>query len=71
MKKEYQIDGMSCEGCVNSVKQALLKVPGVSEAEVKLHPPVAVLTTDQFLDITELQAGLNEAGYYKISETMI
>ncbi|MBS1520655.1 MAG: heavy-metal-associated domain-containing protein [Bacteroidetes bacterium] len=68
MHKEYHIEGMGCEGCVNSVKLALQKVSGVSHADVKLNPPIATLTTDKPIDIKELQSSLSEAGYYKIRE---
>ncbi|MBC7536628.1 MAG: cation transporter [Ferruginibacter sp.] len=29
---------MSCGGCISSVKNALLKLPDVEDAEVYLHP---------------------------------
>ena len=32
MKKEYELQGMSCGGCVSNVKRALLQVPDVTEA---------------------------------------
>ena len=31
-----KIDGMSCGGCVGTVRSALLKTPGVKAAEVKI-----------------------------------
>jgi copper chaperone CopZ len=30
------ITGMSCNGCVNSVRQALSSIPGVADAQVKV-----------------------------------
>ena len=68
MKKNYELAGMSCGGCVSSVKQMLLKVPGVTEAEVQLRPPGAVLTMDKTIGIDELQAQLKKAGHYTIKE---
>ena len=44
MKKTYEIRGMSCGGCVSSVKKALMQLPDVTEAEVQLHPQKAILT---------------------------
>ena len=32
-----KVDGMTCMGCVNSVKSVLEKIPGVDSAEVSLE----------------------------------
>ena len=68
MKKNYELQGMSCGGCVNNVKRALLQLPEVKEAEVQLHPQRAVLTMSKAVDVEELQAQLNKAGHYTIKE---
>ncbi len=71
MKKNYELSGMSCGGCVNSVKQALLKVPDVTEVEVQLHPQTAVLTMNKSIDLVELQTQLKKAGHYTIKEAIL
>ena len=68
MKKNYEIQGMSCGGCVSGVKNALLQLPGIEDAEVHLHPQTAVLTMSKPIDVAELQAQLNKAGHYTIKE---
>ena len=68
MKKEFEVAGMSCGGCVSHVKKALLTVPGVTEAEVYLHPQRAVLTMRESIDVGELQTQLSNAGQYTIKE---
>ena len=68
MKKSYELTGMSCGGCVKSVKNALLQLSGVEEAEIQLNPPTAILTMSKPLDVDELQAQLKKAGYYTIKE---
>ncbi|MCE7914733.1 MAG: copper chaperone [Nitrosomonas sp. PRO4] len=40
------IVGMTCMGCVNSVKTALKNLPGVTEVEVSLNPPLATIQHD-------------------------
>lgn len=70
MKKNYTINGMSCGGCVSSVKNALLHHPDISEAEVILHPQTAVLTMLKPIDVNELQARLSKAGHYTIKEAV-
>lgn len=68
MEKNYELEGMSCGGCVSNVKESLLQIPGVENAEVQLHPQSAVLTMSKSIGIEELQAQLNKAGHYKIKE---
>ncbi len=71
MKKNYELQGMSCGGCVSSVKNALQKFPGVEDAEVHLHPQTAVLTMSKPIDVDELQAQLSKAGHYTINEVVL
>ena len=71
MKKNYELQGMSCGGCVNTVKKVLLELPGVEDAEVHLHPQTAVLTMSKAIDMDELQAQLNRAGHYTIKELVL
>ena len=71
MKKEYQLSGMSCGGCVSNVKRALLQLPGVTEAGVYLHPQRAILTMSKFMDVDKLQAQLSKAGRYTIKEIVL
>ena len=68
MEKTYQLQGMSCGGCVNNVKRALLQVAHVIEAEVQLNPQRAVLTMSKSVDVEELQTQLTKAGHYTIKE---
>lgn len=68
MKKNYELQGMSCGGCVNTVKKVLLELPGVEDAEIHLHSQTAALTMSEAIDVDELQAQLNRAGHYTIKE---
>lgn len=54
------IDGMTCAGCVRRVEQALLSVPGVSEASVNLATERATVTGNA--DIATLIAAISETG---------
>ena len=71
MKKNYQLSGMSCGGCVSSVKNALQKLPGVEEAEVHLNPQEVVLTTSKAIDVKDLQAQLSKLGHYTIKDDLL
>ncbi len=68
MKKNYELEGMSCGGCVSNVKRALLEVPDVTEADVQLRPPRAVISMNKSIDVDELQTQLNKVGHYTIKE---
>ncbi len=70
MKKNYELQGMSCGGCVSSVKKVLLQLPGVEDAEVHLHPQSAVLTMSEEIGVDELQAQLSKGGNYTIKEVV-
>jgi len=68
MKKNYELTGMTCGGCVNNVKRALLQVPDVTEAEVYLHSQSAVVTMNKSINVVEIQTQLSKAGHYSIKE---
>lgn len=68
MKKTYELTGMSCGGCVNAVKQVLIKLPDVEEAEVQLNPQRAIIAMNKPVDLAELQTQLSKAGHYTINE---
>ena len=70
MKKNYELTGMSCGGCVKNVKNALLQFPGIKDAEVYLHTQSVVLTMNEAITVDELQAQLNKAGHYTIKEVV-
>lgn len=62
MKKTLSIEGMSCNHCVNHVKNALADVAGVESAEVDLGKKRAVVSGGA-LDDAALKAAVAEAGY--------
>ena len=68
MKKNYEIKGMSCGGCVSNVKRALLQLQDVTEADVQLNPQSAALTMSKSVDVKDLQTQLSKAGHYTIKE---
>ena len=68
MKKNYELSGMNCGGCVNAVKTALLQMPDITDVEVQLNPQGAVITMDKSIGINELQNQLTKVGTYIIKE---
>jgi copper chaperone CopZ len=55
------ISGMTCSGCVNTVKRVLSRVPGVTNVDVNLDQGAAVVTGTA--DAPALLAAVVAAGY--------
>ncbi|MFN8990193.1 MAG: heavy-metal-associated domain-containing protein [Betaproteobacteria bacterium] len=58
------VSGMTCGGCVASVRRVLSAVPGVAEAQVSLDPPEARVRFDPAATTAQaLRAAMDAAGY--------
>lgn len=58
------VRGMSCGGCVNSVRQVLMELPGVEEVEVVLETgKVSVHYDPNRVDVAAIKAAIADAGY--------
>lgn len=61
---QLSIEGMTCASCVARVEKALLKVPGVTSAQVNLATETAeVKLASRDLDVGALTAAVAKAGY--------
>lgn len=63
-RAEFQVDGMTCEGCATTVAQAIRQVPGVVAVEVSYEKMRAVVGVEPSVPIRELEilAKLTKAG---------
>lgn len=61
MKLNLKIDGMGCEHCVKSVREALETVKGVKVLDVKIGSAEIEVENDSVL--TEIKEKLDDAGY--------
>ena len=66
MKETYKVTGMTCSGCVGSVKKELLKVDGVGQVEVGLENGEAEISTEKYIPLQTLKSALPDK--YSISE---
>lgn len=66
--KMYAVSGMSCEGCVENVKNAFKKIPDIIAAQVHLSEPQAIVSMRKEVPLTELQQTVSESGNYSIAE---
>ena len=65
MEKSTQLNikGMTCGGCVASVKRVLEAIPGVKAADVSLAQASAAVRHDENLDVSRLRTAVEEAGF--------
>lgn len=66
--ENIKVDGMTCMGCVNSVKSVLEKIPGVHSADVSLEQKqVTVAYNAMTTHVDQLKNAIKEAGFEVIS----
>ena len=59
-----KVKGMTCDGCVRSVKNVLESIQGVSGAEVSLEEAHATVTYDPAkADVNRMKEAVTDAGY--------
>lgn len=61
MKLNLKIDGMGCEHCIKSVREALEGVKGVKVLDVKIGSAEVEVENDSVLN--EIREKLDDAGY--------
>ncbi|SCE78900.1 heavy-metal-associated domain-containing protein [Micromonospora mirobrigensis] len=59
----YQVQGMTCGHCVNSVSTEVRAIPGVDDVQVDLASGRVTVTSDQPVDPEAVRAAVDEAGY--------
>lgn len=69
MEQKYQVNGISCGGCVARVKKALEAHPYIEKVEISMAPKGSTLITmKEALSIGELQKQLNTLNGFTITE---
>jgi copper ion binding protein len=69
---QISVSGMTCEGCVRSVKAAVAQLPGVQDVEVTLRDSSAIVSFDTTLvGFTQMQEAINDKGYKAIDYVVI
>jgi copper chaperone len=64
METEIGIGGMTCGGCVNSVKNVLQKIPGVTSVDVSLDLGIARVQYDAAkTDTSQFREAIKNAGF--------
>lgn len=60
---EYQVTGMSCGHCEQSVRSEISAIAGVTNIEVSASTGRLVVSSDAPLNDAEVFAAVDEAGY--------
>jgi len=63
----FQVQGMSCGHCVNSVQTEVSALDGVTSVDVDLATGRVTVTSDTPIDTDAVTAAVEEAGYEVIS----
>ena len=67
IRHTYHINGMSCGGCVSTVKQKLSGVPGVTSVTVDLGKKEAEIISSKEIETETLRRAFSNT-HYTISE---
>ncbi|SIM87439.1 heavy-metal-associated domain-containing protein [Micromonospora cremea] len=59
----YQVQGMTCGHCVNSVSTEISSIAGVNDVQVDLGSGRVTVTSAAPLDPAAVRAAVDEAGY--------
>lgn len=68
MKQKFNVNGMSCGSCGQTVEKALQGVDGVTSVQVSMSPPEAIIEKEDSVTLNQLNAALSKAGNYSIGE---
>ena len=63
IEKTMLIEGMACNHCAATVHHALVRVPGVKEADVNITSGTAVIKMAEGTSLVELKQAVSDAGY--------
>lgn len=59
----YTVTGMTCAHCVGAVQEEVGSIPGVTDVAVDLASGLVTVTSEQPVDIEDVRARVDEAGY--------
>ena len=68
MKEKFNVNGMSCGSCKQTVEKALQGVDGVTSVQVSMSPPEAIIEKADSVTLNQLNSALSKAGNYSIGE---
>ena len=64
MKKILKIDGMGCEHCIKSVREALQEIEGLEILEVKIGEATVEIKNEELIEV--IKERLDDAGWKQL-----
>lgn len=71
MNEVYKVSGMTCDGCANSIKEALELNKLISSVNISLENENINISSDKSFTVNELNSLIDNLGNYKIYEENI
>ncbi len=66
MTHQYQLEGLTCNGCVAKVKSLLSPIPGIESVEINAQRNEATISMTRHVSTETLQAALKDSPQYTI-----
>lgn len=64
VKKEFNVEGMSCNHCVNAIKNALMKLYYINNVEISLEKKIVTVEYEEGkVEETLIVSTIEEQGY--------
>jgi copper chaperone len=60
---QYVVSGMHCHHCASSVSEEVSAVTGVTDVKVDLDTGQLIVTSDDEIPFSSIEAAVDEAGY--------
>ena len=64
--EQFQVPGISCQHCVNAIKQEVSALPGVQLVQVVLDSKLVTVQHSEDVTVAGIVAAINEAGYDEV-----
>ncbi len=68
MNEVYKVSGMTCDGCANSIKEALELNKYISDVNISLEDENINISSEKSFTVNELNSLIDNLGNYKIYE---
>ncbi len=68
MTHQYQLEGLTCDGCVAKVKSLLSQITGIGSIEINAQRDEATIRMAQHVSTETLQAALKDYPQYSIAD---
>ena len=68
MNEVYKVSGMTCDGCANSIKEALELNKLISSVNISLENENINISSDKSFTVNELNSLIDNLGNYNIYE---